>query len=399
MSNSGGDCWQSAQGTSSGWRAASARPHLLQYVSFQGSTSRQCVQIPSRVCGELQNTHGGANQRDIAALVNLLMRPGNDVIHPVLRTFVFPARDKSVFFARKVMPPYAIGMPASPCNAAHVRRRFDRAAATFDSADFVHRNTFTGILERLDPVAIAPAVIVDLGCATGSGSLELARTFRKARIVSVDLSHAMLLAAGKKRGWLSKSREVQGDVEMLPLRSASTDLVVANLLLPWVDLQRCLAEVARVLRKDGVFAFATLGPDSLMEIRRAWSREDDGRHALEFADMHDIGDALVRAGLRDPVVDVDRLVVSYRDIASLFTDLTNSGARNSLAGRRKTLTGKERFHRMRGALQEGAGSGPLEMTLELVYGHAWGGGAAGGAEFRLDPASIGVRRRQNSRSR
>jgi malonyl-CoA O-methyltransferase len=110
--------------------------------------------------------------------------------------------------------------------------------------------------------------------------------------------------------------------------------------------------------------------------------------------MHDIGDALVRAGLRDPVLDVDHLDVTYRDAGSLYQDLTHSGARNCLQNRRKTLTGKQRFRQMEKNLVAGAENGALALNLELVYGHAWGGGPRlPEGEIRLDPASIMQRRR------
>ena len=104
---------------------------------------------------------------------------------------------------------------------------------------------------------------------------------------------------------------------------ASVDVVFANMLLPWIDdPAAAFAEIARVLRQDGLLAFATLGPDSLLELRDAWRTADAGAHVKQFADMHDIGDALVRAGLRDPVLDVDRLSVTYRNSAALFRDIT-----------------------------------------------------------------------------
>ena len=275
-----------------------------------------------------------------------------------------------------------------------VQRRFDRAARNFDSTDFVHRHTFAGLIQRLSPTVIKPSRILDLGCATGTGSRLLAKKYRRARVISFDASSTMLALAAKKRSRLSKIVELQGDANSIPLQDGSVDLVFSNLLLPWVnDLPACLAEIGRVLRKDGVFAFATFGPGSLGEIRAAWSSLDQDWHANAYPDMHDVGDALVRAGLREPVLDVDHLRVTYRDTDSLYQDLTNSGARNSLQKRRKSLTGKHRFRQMEENLRAAAENGALSLNLELVYGHAWGGGPQLPAgEFRLDPATIPRRR-------
>jgi len=275
-----------------------------------------------------------------------------------------------------------------------VQRRFDRCAASFDGADFVHRATFDGIVARLAPVSVAPTTILDLGSATGSGSRRLAKIFRGARVVSLDASMQMLKAGRKQKSLFSKVAALQGNATQIPLQTGSVDLVVANMLLPWIfDLPQCLGEIARVLRKDGVFAFCALGPDSFGELRDAWRAQDEDAHVNTFPDMHDVGDLTMRAGLRDPVLDVDSLSVTYPDTRALYRDLSNCGARNSLAARRASLTGKNRFGSMEAGLYDRLEGRPLEIRLELVYGHAWGGGPTLQAgEYHLDPASIGRRR-------
>ncbi len=275
-----------------------------------------------------------------------------------------------------------------------VRRRFDHAAGSFAGADFVHRHTAAGLLERLAPMTFTVERVLDAGSAAGAASRALARTWRKSRVISLDFSLPMLRQARASRSRFARISELQADAAQLPLADGSIDLVFANMLLPWsIDPAGFLGEVRRVLRKEGVFAFSTLGPDSLREVREAWAEVDADEHVNAFPDMHDVGDLVVRAGLRDPVVDVDYLTVAYRSTAALFKDLTAAGARNCLAGRRRTLTGKQRFARMRAALERGFAGDGLPLRLELVYGHAFGSGARPAAlrdrEYRLGVADIG----------
>ena len=272
------------------------------------------------------------------------------------------------------------------------RRRFDRAAMHFDQADFVHRHTFDGLMQRLVPMNVEPRFVIDLGCAAGAGERTLAKRFRHASIIGLDRSLAMLRAGGRG-GFFSRRRRICAEAARLPLANGSVDVVVANLLLPWLpDPAPAMTEINRVLRKDGLFQFASLGPASLSLLREAWSDVDGEPHVIPFADMHNLGDALISCGLRDPVLDVDSLVVSYRDHASLFSDLTSSGARNALAGRRCSLTGKHRFGEFKDALDRRRKDGLLEIELELVFGHAWGGGAQpSGGEFSISPQNIGRR--------
>lgn len=273
-----------------------------------------------------------------------------------------------------------------------VRKRFDRAAPHFAEADFVHGVTRDGLLDRLRPMSVDASTVVDLGCAAGAALPLLAKRFRRARIIALDHSGAMLRLANRRRSLLSKRYAVQADARALPFADASIDVVFSNLLLPLVEPPDAVfAEVARVLRADGLFVFSTLGPDSLQEIRRAWRAVDDGEHVNRFPDMHDVGDALVRAGLRDPVLDVDRLEVSYRDNEALFRDLTTTGARNSLYQRQPGLMGRDRWRRFVETLFA-AGTG-CSLTLELVYGHCWGRGARRLArDITVDAGKIPLRR-------
>jgi len=275
-------------------------------------------------------------------------------------------------------------------NAKHIRRRFERAATSFDNADFVHAETRQGLLSRLAPLLVDAKTVVDLGTATGAANRSLIKRFKGAHLISIDLAHNMLGQAREKKAWLAKSSFAQADARALPLPNGSVDVIFSNMLLPWFDDPGpVFSEVARVLRKDGVFAFATLGPDSLQEVRRAWQQVDNSVHVNRFPDMHDLGDGLVNAGLRDPVLDVDRLSVSYTSCGQLFADLTAAGARNAVSQRTKGLTSRERFMTMEKRLNDTAG---IALDLELVYGHCWGGGPRNDpANFRIDASKIPIR--------
>ncbi|MEX2125925.1 MAG: methyltransferase domain-containing protein [Woeseia sp.] len=279
-----------------------------------------------------------------------------------------------------------------------VCRRFDRAAATFDQVDFVHRHAAKGLFERMSPMLLNVERILDAGAATGTASRALARHYRRSHVLSLDSSMCMLKRAKRARSRFAAIAELQADAAGLPLQAGSVDLVFANMLLPWIDdLPAFFAGIGRVLRKDGLLVFSTLGPDSLDQLRQAWSAVDREEHVNAFIDMHDVGDALVKAGLREPVLDVDYLTVTYRSPEALFNDLALAGARNSLERRRQTLTGKGRFREMQRALAEAFGEGPLSLRLELVFGHAWGRGQASGqtspGEIRFDVSQIGRRSR------
>ena len=250
------------------------------------------------------------------------------------------------------------------------RRAFDRAK-DFDGACFIHDAARERLLERLELVSLTPRTVVDLGCATGRGAAALAARYVGARVVAVDASTGMLRATVARRD--GSVAAIGGDAERLPLRSHVIDLLFANLVLPWCRPDIVFAETARVLAPNGVLLFATLGPDSLAEIRRAFAAVDNRIHVHAAFDMHDLGDLAMKAGLAEPVLDVDRLTVTYAEPAALWRDLKAVAAGNVAGGRRRELTGRGRWSRFEHALAPRSGE-RFAVTVELIFGQAFGRG-------------------------
>ena len=248
------------------------------------------------------------------------------------------------------------------------RRAFDRALQ-FESACFIHDEARARLLARLEVVRLTPAVAVDLGCATGRGAAALAARYPTARVLGIDSSRGMLRTAAASTG--EAVRLIAGDATALPLRAASVELVLANLVLPSCRPERLFAEAARVLTEGGALMFATLGPDSLQEVRAAFAAVDDRIHVHAAFDMHDLGDLALAAGLAEPVLDVDRIDVTYADVAGLVRDLRAVGAINVAGGRRRTLTGRRRWGRFVERLPRNI-DGRFAVTVELILGQAWG---------------------------
>jgi malonyl-CoA O-methyltransferase len=254
-----------------------------------------------------------------------------------------------------------------------VRAAFDRASATYDAAAVLQTRVREELLSRLDLVSIVPEVVLDLGCGTGQGARQLKGRYRGALVVALDPAPGMLRETRRRSGWLRPLQRVCADVFQLPFIDGAVSLIFSNLMLQWCDdLDLALTEIRRVLAPGGFFAFTTFGPDTLRELRSAWSAADGGAHVSGFRDMHDIGDALTRAGLSEPVLDVERLTMLYPDVAAITRDLKCIGAHNATAARARGLTGKGRWRAMTAAYETQRQAGLLPATYEVVYGAAWG---------------------------
>ncbi|MGH8378717.1 MAG: malonyl-ACP O-methyltransferase BioC, partial [Gammaproteobacteria bacterium] len=257
-------------------------------------------------------------------------------------------------------------------NRRQLRAAFERAASGYDAVAVLQREVGARLLERLELTTLKPARILDLGCGTGRHLEALRQRYPKARIIGADLAMRMLITARHGRGWFRRKPLVCADASQLPFAATSFDLVYCNLMLQWCDdLDRTLAELRRTVKPHGLLLFTTFGPDTLKELRAAWRNVDAFNHVNRFTDMHDIGDALIRAGFVEPVMDVEHLTLTYDDVRSLMTDLKSIGAHNVTAGRPRGLAGRERLRKLAAAYEPFRRDGRLPATYEVVYGTAW----------------------------
>lgn len=260
-------------------------------------------------------------------------------------------------------------------NRSDVRKAFDRAAEVYDAAAVLQREVGERLLERLDLTSVVPYRVLDVGCGTGRPTRHLSQRYPGAQLLGVDLAPNMLKVAGRRpwyAPWQKRAAFVCADAAALPFAETSFDILYASLVLQWCnDLDATLLEWRRLLKPHGLLLFSTLGPDTLKELRSAWSEVDGYSHVNRFLDMHDIGDALIRAGFVEPVMDVEQMTLTYADVRDLMRDLKRIGAHNVTAGRGRGLTGRKRLDALGVAYERWRRDARLPATYEVVYGTAW----------------------------
>lgn len=286
-------------------------------------------------------------------------------------------------------------------NRRAVRRSFSEASANYDQFAVLQTEVRMRLLERLEWQKSVPSVILDLGCGTGISSKLLQKRYPKASVISMDAAYGMLQQVTHQRSVIKKllgkkANSVCADAYQLPFKSHSMDLVFSNLMLQWCDPPDAVfAEVRRVLKPSGVFMFASFGPDTLHELREAWALVDQHTHVNRFIDMHDLGDAMIRAGMAEPVLDIERFTLTYSDVMGLMRELKVIGAHNVTAGRSSGLTSPGVIKRMATAYEQYRREGVLPASYEVVYGQAWGNDKMSlkvDGEVRIPIGHIGRRR-------
>jgi len=259
-----------------------------------------------------------------------------------------------------------------------VRRAFSRAAPSYDAAAVLQREVCVRMLEKLDIIKLQPAHVLDVGSGTGWGTRQLGERYPKAEITALDIAIGMLQAARGTSSWWQKlfagRREnyLCADVEALPIASGSVDMVWSNLALQWCnDPPATFVELQRVIKVDGLLMFSSFGVDTLRELRTAFHGVDGYNHLSRFADMHDVGDMLVNAGFADPVMEMERITLTYDDVRAVMQDLKSIGAHNATAGRAPGMMGKAAWRRVTENYEKLRRDGKLPATFEIIYGHAW----------------------------
>jgi malonyl-CoA O-methyltransferase len=295
-------------------------------------------------------------------------------------------------------------MTESELDFAEVRRAFDHAAATYDAHAVLQREVCERLLERLDFMTLQPDRVLDVGSGTGYGLAHLRARYAAAELSALDIAPAMLAAARARLpqpGWaqrilqrltpyvLGTARARDGipwghpsplthllcaDMDRLPLAPNSMNLVWSSLALQWAhDLEATLKGFHQVLAPGGLLMFATFGPDTLKELRAAFTSIDDAPHVNRFIDLHDIGDMLIHAGFASPVMEMEMLTLTYADLKTLMRDLKGIGAHNAATTRRRGLLGKSAWAQLEQAYEAHRLEGRLPATFEVIYGHAWAG--------------------------
>lgn len=281
---------------------------------------------------------------------------------------------------------------SGPIDTRLVRKLFVSSQRIADS-NFLRREIAGRMHERLGLVKIQPRLVLDLGCGEGADLAALQSQYADAQVCGVDASPALLSAARATQQsamssvnrlltkWLPKKLGsgleggtglLCGDFAQLPIKTASADLIWSNLALHWhPQPDRVFAEWRRVLRVDGLLMFSCFGPDTFKEVRAAFASIDNAAHALSFVDMHDFGDMLVNAGFSTPVMDMEKVTVTYESVDKLMADMRAWGG-NPLLTRRRSLLGRGAWRSVVQALEQmRRDDGRIPLTFEVVYGHAF----------------------------
>ena len=214
--------------------------------------------------------------------------------------------------------------------------RLDRAADGFSQAHFLRERAVEDLIETLSAINRPFDVALDMAARDGA--------FGRAVVGTPVADKIGLLIEGELSEKLSAQQSGSArlimDEEALPFGDDSLNLVVNALGLHTVnDLPGVLIQVRRALKPDGLFIGSLFGGETLTELRACLMeaelevRGGYGPRIAPFAESPDLIDLLKRTGFNMPVVDSDRVTVTYEHPLRLMADLRAMGESNVLLQR------------------------------------------------------------------
>jgi len=259
-----------------------------------------------------------------------------------------------------------------------VRRQVRRLAKNAE-APWLHTEVAQRMAERLQLIKMQPQACLQWGAWLGGGIESLQQQYPEAQALWVEPLNALHQRSQSQlqRSWWQRILPSQFRQAPQLLRAddplpCPVQLLWSNMVLHGVeDKQGLFKTWHRQLSVDGFVMFALLGPDSFVELRQLFAAQGWGASAPAWPDMHDLGDMLVEAGFADPVMDQERLRLTWQSPEKLLTDLRLLGG-NTATSRFKGLRTRHWRQALLQALETLRGpEGVIALSVELVYGHAF----------------------------
>ncbi|HET8694265.1 MAG TPA: biotin synthase [Aquabacterium sp.] len=278
--------------------------------------------------------------------------------------------------------PTSQALPACAPDSVAVARQMRRIASA-SQAVWLHQEVARRLAEKLEPIKLRPRSWIDWSAFSGGGlDVVQAHYPESARWVvepTTDLAQASerLTQEAGRRSWRTLFRREAVPVFAEPVAQApwlpgGVQMLWANMTLhASTDLPGMMAQWHRHLAIDGFLMCSGLGPDTARELRAVYRDCGWALPTIDFVDMHDLGDELVKAGFSDPVMDMETLTLTWDSAEALLDELRTWGG-NVARGRHpglRTRRWREQLidvlnHRLKRP------DGRLGLTVEVIYGHA-----------------------------
>ena len=252
-----------------------------------------------------------------------------------------------------------------------IKKNYKNFAKKYEESAVVQKEIIDRLIQRLSLINISPVKIIDIGSGIGLGTKNLIELYGNAELYMLDNSFESLNSRIIDKKNLYR---ICANFKNIPCGDNLFDFVFSSSALHWdLDIKSSFEEIYRILKPGGLFLFSTYGPDTLIELRSAWSLVDNNKHVNDFYDMHDLGDLMLNLNFFDTVVDSEKIIIDYEDVIHLQRDLKNIGSKVLHENDQyKGLLSIDKMNLMYDQYEKfRSETGNIPATYEVIYGSAW----------------------------
>ncbi len=277
---------------------------------------------------------------------------------------------------RKTLTDFPMSLERPPTIAPRAAARWRQML--IQPSPWLHEEVARRMEERLGWIKLQPAAWAHWEPVRGGLEAHalLAKRYPDAECFVTEVHKDSEQFAIKKiaKSWWNPMRLTGPTTRFEAPPDAAVQMLWANMALhASPDPQALIADWHRALAVDGFLMFSCFGPDTLRELKALYRQLGWPPPSHEFTDMHDWGDMLVNAGFAEPVMDMERITLSFESPQRLLLELRQLG-RNLHYARFAGLRGRQwqaQLHRqLQQKLAEPQEGGRLKLTFEVIYGHA-----------------------------
>lgn len=247
---------------------------------------------------------------------------------------------------------------------ALIRKNRNRCASKLEDHNFLFEWSSDQIQKRLQDIKKKFPLALQIGCRHQTPDLS---EHGIEKIFTLDIAEHL-------------KPNIQADEEFFPFFAESFDLIISNLNLHTTnDLPGTLIQLKSALKADGLFIATILGGETLHELRDCMNKIELDKtgglspHVAPFADMPQMGNLMQRAGFTLPVIDSEKITVTYDNALKLMQDLRNMGEGNALMERKKNFSTYDYFGRVAQdyAARYSESDGRIVATFEVIFLLGW----------------------------
>jgi len=248
-----------------------------------------------------------------------------------------------------------------------VRQSFASAANSYDELASLQRNVGLKLMQYFSEISSADHVL-DIGCGTGFLTQQLVKQTGIKQITALDIAYSMVQRTRSKLQHIENVHYLCADAEYIPVMNDSVDSIISNLALQWCqNLTAVFRGFNSALKAEGQLLFSTFGPQTLWELKKAWSEVDDYSHVNEFYSAPELEMFLQQAGFKNIRCESLNYQSEYQTVKELMRELKGIGAHNVLSRRNRKTTSKTSMQRMISAYEKHKLNGMIPATYEIIF--------------------------------